>query len=437
MSISSFQAAEHFEQRVQQVSELMAPFEALRLELARHHTRVASQAAAAQVELAQAYLPALSAEALQRAEKLTGFRGFTRRDPLAAMAKQADMLRRTVARVLADENYQRREYIVGPAGSLTLERVEVLSLLEPWVHECQRFEGLEGFQELVELGYDTPDYEIPVLSVRYWKLWAAGDGICEALELDDFGDDVLPAYRKVAAERIRWQGELARVDARIDAVHELVREHDHAVATLPQLPAMVLTASQQALADFFENADPALLAQWLTEDQDSDRSLTMGLRKAAGLQAKLGYLIELRTQAVDGVLADLTGRQSKYQRKAAKFRRKGVRPVSAVDVERDRRFDEKIPKFHSRHAKLSKLTRRLVAYDGYQRFELDNDPDLWWFEFTGSRPSRLTPRLRSWYDEHPEHRPDHDPSLAEAAAVAAVTEATAAQAGADDLGYIS
>ncbi len=436
MTISSFVAADHFEKRVDQVTQLLAPFEQLRQQLVRHKAEVTVQARQARLELALAYLPELTAPAIERAERLTGFRGFTRRNPLAALAKHADVLRRTVARVVADERYRRREYILGPAGELTLERTETADMMEPWVAECQRFEGLESFDDLVQTGYDTPAFEISFLTSYYWRLWAAGDRICETLEMEDFGDDVLPAYRKVEAERQRWQAELDRVDAKVDAIHALVREHDQAVAMLPRLPELVYQQSVQLLVAFFENADLALLAQWLDDDQEDDRASKMGLRKAAGLHAKLGYLDELHEVAVKGVITDLSQRRAKYQNKVHKFRRRG-RQVSTTDIERDQRFDEKMPKFHQRHARLSKLVIRIVDYDDYHRFELDNEPDLWWYEFTRSRPSRLTPRLRSWYDEHPEHRPQHDPALREAAAAGALAEATAATAAADDIGYVS
>jgi hypothetical protein len=81
---------------------------------------------------------------------------------------------------------------------------------------------------------------------------------------------------------------------------------------------------------------------------------------------------------------------------------------------------------------------RMAGYDDYDRFDLSNDPELWWYEFTRSRPPRQAVRLRQWYDRHPDLRPSHD-EWDDAAAVAtarAVADATVAQQP-DDVGYLS
>ncbi len=437
MSVSAYEVARHFDHRCEQVTEAMGWYEQLRQSILSHIEAVSQQAEAARLELARAYLPQLSADALQRAERLSGYRGFSRRDPLQALAREAGMLQRTVARIRADVSYQRREFLVGAAGEHTLEREEAVQMLSPWEEECARYERLEDFVELVAIGYDTPQFTELWLTKRYWRHWASGDRICGALGLDDFGDDVLPAWNKLLAERTRWRAEVARIDRKIDAVHALAQQHDGSVARMPQLPGLFLEQAQAAMAEFLEHADLALLAQWVDDDQVPDRALTMGLRKAAGLEAKLGYLRELETEAVKTILTDLGARLGKYQHKLRKFARKGGRLVIGADVTSDQKFDLKYEKFRRRHRRLEMLVQRLAVYDSYHRFDLCNEPDLWWYEFTRSRPSRLTPRLRAWYDQRPELRPRHDRSQDQARTTAALADATAAQAAADDLGYLS
>ena len=80
------------------------------------------------------------------------------------------------------------------------------------------------------------------------------------------------------------------------------------------------------------------------------------------------------------------------------------------------------------------LADRMMAYDDYGRFDLENDPELWWVEFTRKQPSRLTPRLRSWYDRNPTLKPELDVHEDHARALAS---AVAAREENDALGYIS
>ena len=107
-------------------------------------------------ELAAIYLPELSDGALRTASYYTGLRVFDQRDPLQAMAKEAVRLQQEIVHLEGDERYRDREALVGPMGSLTRALQEAKDYLSPWEEECQRFEVLPHFQELVDIGYDTP-----------------------------------------------------------------------------------------------------------------------------------------------------------------------------------------------------------------------------------------------------------------------------------------
>ena len=80
------------------------------------------------------------------------------------------------------------------------------------------------------------------------------------------------------------------------------------------------------------------------------------------------------------------------------------------------------------------MADRVSSYDQYDRFELDNPPELWFYEFTGGkRPSRLTPSLRGWYERNPNRIPEHDTRDT----IPRVAQAAPAQERLDELGYLS
>ena len=120
-------------------------------------------------------------------------------------------------------------------------------------------------------------------------------------------------------------------------------------------------------------------------------------------------------------IMEMEHRRDKYRRKVQKYRRPKHTRRLIPDSELDRKFSTKLPKYYARADKLEKMADRVSNYDQYDRFELDNPPELWFYEFTGGkRPSRLTPSLRGWYERNPNRIPEHDtrntiPRVAQAA----------------------
>jgi hypothetical protein len=433
MPIPSQEAVRILDASGEQAQSMIDAYDRLRVDLVAASRQAGEARDAALRDLAGAYLPALDDESLARLTRLTGFRGFERRDPRTAMAREKVALERTITRIEADDRYVRRQYLVGPAGERTRALDEAKALLEPWEQECGRFESLPGFLELVEVGYDTPRFKESWWQPAYWRHWARGDAICQALGLGDFGDDVLPAYEKVAAERERWRQQVAFHQSKVDEIHELAKERDDAVARIPQLPEIYLAQAQGVLASFLASADLPLLEQWL-EQQGEDKAIAMGLRRVAGLAAKAELLMTLKDEAVDTTIADLRGRASKFSRKAAKYRRPKNYGVAVPDRDVDRTFEARMAKLREREAQLRKLQDRMVGYDDYSSFDLQNDPSLWWIEMTRTRPPRQM-RLRGWYERNPQSRVTHDAEVDDlhARAIAAARVA----AGDDALDYVS
>ena len=157
------------------------------------------------------------------------------------------------------------------------------------------------------------------------------------------------------------------------------------------------------------------------------------LRRAAGLAAKEEFLTEL-VEGLDAQLSQVRERRGKYIRKTDKYSRSKHMGKHWGPEHQDAKFEAKAAKMHTNLDKVGVLADRMMAYDDYGRFDLENDPELWWVEFTRKQPSRLTPRLRSWYDRNPTLKPELDVHEDHARALAS---AVAAREENDALGYIS
>ena len=421
MPIGQREVIAHFRSNQQLADELIRRWEHLDGSTRTHLDSIRNELKHARLELAAAYLLELSAPALERAEQLTGFRGFSRHDPLKAMDHEHHVLESTIAKIEADERWVRRQYLVGNEGEYTRELAEAQSMLDPWEHECAKFESLEMFLELVEVKYDTDEFEEWWYQPKYWKHWAAGDRICNELGMDDFGDDVLPAYWKVRAPRDQWRVQVAAVESKIDQVHDLVRRRDEAEARIPQLPMIYLKSCLRALGEFFERADLGLLEEWL-EDAGGDRGVQQVLRRVAGLSAKVTFLNEM-LEGIRDKRVELGNRRAKFGRKITKYQRDKYWGAQFHETVLDRKFQAKREKYLSQPEKLGQQAERLIRFGDYAAFDLNNQPELWWVFMVRKSPSRYTPRLRSWYERNPQAAPelDVDESLEEAVLTAART----------------
>lgn len=424
------EVAEHYEHQAGTLGEVIRQHEQVGTKLADAATQVASQRALAARELAAIYVPELTDEVFERASQLTGFQGFKRRDPRIAMAQERKVLTSALAQLDADERYQRRETLLGPDGLLQQELDAAKEALAPLQHECDRFEQLEGFTELVAVKYDTPGFTEHWWNAAYWKHWAAGDRICKALGLNDFGDDVLPAYRKYAEPRDVLAADVARISQQIAAAHEIVRRRDETADRLTHLDEIYLVSAQDFLAEHLALADHALLEQWII-GQPEERAVQQGLRRLAGTTAKQQILDEIQQQGMPKMIGDLRQRRMKAMDKAQKFRRPkysySAVPASNINPQ----FDTKMAALQANQQKLSRRIDDLVAFDDYSRFRLTNDSQLWWWYFFNSPPNRYySPGLFSYYERQPNIDVGQDDAdLGDVVTTAAISEGLEAEQG--------
>lgn len=436
MSVRQNDVVRHFEQNEADALALIGAWRRVEDDVRQLADAAKVARATSLEELAVAYLPSIEQADIERCEKLTGFRGFSRRDPRKAMAHEEQVLSKTIARIEKDPRYVRRKLLVGPGGELTLALDEARSMLEPWANDCARFESLPGWDELIASGYDTPKYEVSFFEKRYWTLWKRGDEVCEALGMEDFGDDVLPAFHAADKGRIEWAFQVREAERAVEAVHELVRTRDQAEARIPRLPEIYLAMCREALARYFADADLSLLEQWLEEDSaEPDRGVLAALRKAAGTAAKVALLEEILHSAVQRSIGELRTRKDKFQRKAVKYQRPKYRGMRLPRTILDEKFQQKLGKYQERPAKFARLAATIAAYSAWERYDLAaNGDELWFLEMTGKRPPSQLASTRRWYDRHPDRelvRDEAEPDVAMLAAVMATSDSE------DALGYLS
>src|SRR5258705_12208210 len=93
------QLATHFSNQAGQLKQLIASHKQLDAQLKSADDAIGKELDEAKRELAAVYLPALTDEAFARAARLTGFQGFDRRDPRAALAHERKVLQATLAKI--------------------------------------------------------------------------------------------------------------------------------------------------------------------------------------------------------------------------------------------------------------------------------------------------------------------------------------------------
>jgi hypothetical protein len=395
------EVAAYYNQQASTLGNLIDRHKAVLRDILGRDGAIQAELAAAQLSLAKTYLPALTDRDFERVAKLTGFQGFQRRDPRIAIEQERKVITATLTKIDTDERYQRRDVLVGPAGTLTQELEQSRDTLQDLQAACDRFEKLDGFTELVGLGYDTPKFDEKWWHASYWKHWAAGDRICKALGLDDFGDDVLPAYQKVAEPRNFMAEEVARKNNAINDIHELVRERDRLINRQQNLEAIYLEEAQKFLAEHLASADAALLEQWAQGEPELLRPVQIGLRRIAGLNAKRSILGDIANTGIPQMIGKLEERRAKARQKSAKFSRPKHAYANFPNNIVDPSAPTKLGGLRQQVDKLEQRIDKLQKVDRYEGFDLRNDTQLWWLYFMNSAPPRYAPNYFSYYEQRP------------------------------------
>ena len=401
MPVTGAQVAQHYSQQASTLGSMIASNNQLIEDMKKADAEIAQEHEAARGDLAATYLPELSDAAFERAGRLTGFQGFQRRDPRVALAAEKKAIQAQLAKIEADERYQRRDVLVGPAGTLTQELELAKETLEPLQTECARFESLEGFLELIQVGYDTHDFKEKWWHASYWHHWSAGDRICKALQMNDFGDDVIPAYQKFADPRDVMRADVERLDKDLDAIHTMTQQHDELADRLAHLDEIYLEQAQDFLGEHLEHADLALLEQWIANEPDLQRPVQQGLRRLAGVQAKRKFVGEIAQQGIPQTNAQLQERLDKTVQKAGKFQSPKKLYARYDDSAIGDDLSAKAAALQAQNDKLRRRVDSLVLARRYDGFNLAQDPQLWWLYLLDSPPPRYAPSLYDYYSRRP------------------------------------
>jgi hypothetical protein len=389
-----YQAVEQLSALLQQLKDQLHELQKLQQSCVDDDAGLRTEKAALCLELAAQYLPILDQQTMMSAEKRTGFRAFSRNDPLKAMGKERTQLRKELERLRQVPLYVEREQRAGSAGIYTLKLAEAQQMLEPWEAECRRFEELDGFLELLEIGYDTPAFSERWWQPDYWRHWAAGDRICDRLGLADFGDDVLPAWEKVRAPREQWRKEVAAWTEKKNQVHDIVRKHDEVSYRMDNLERLYLEECQKRLAEHLTKADVGLLKGWAGED----RGLEMALLRLSAITAKQAYFQDVLRNGLPPLIRDLEERQAALLQKLAKLRRPKKLDIDVGNPAGSLR--DKLSSIDKRRQKLLNANQRVRRFDDYGGWQATSTEAWWGAFFAGATAPIWAPGVYAWSQQH-------------------------------------
>ena len=370
-------------------------------------------------ELLETLLPALTPEAMARAEERIGYGPLRQPEAiLQAVADERAALEQRRAAIAADERFVNRELLRDPkVGTLTrkiAELEEYAAAFRDIVARCQQ----PRLARLLATGYGTPTYSVPWWRASYYGDWKAGDEILERFpDKKDFAA-VLAEYQQAQDVLTVYHADSTELRQQVAAGEALEQEHADVSYKLANLEDRHLADLRDRVGRFIEDTGLARLAPRLK----ADPALELLAVRFDGLSRQREYLGELAGQhaiALGALSEDL----AKAQRAAAKWRRpkSAYKPVTEEQLAKLRqRRDERHRK---RLARVGRGHATVFGFAAYDRGSLAAD-FLWWDLMTDGRiDGSFVPGVQRFHEQHPEYRYErHDRDEAEAAAaVAAVT----------------
>jgi len=429
MNHSAYDMAVHYKKMSEHANHVEKELQISVQNLQQKQKNIVEQLNEELFKLATLYLEELSAEAFQRVSAVAGYRAFLKKSPIVAMEREKEQLAKRIHQIQESSMYIKRKiHLI----QYQKEYEEHRGFWLVFNDNCKKFEDLPRFRQLIEHKYDTPEFDLSWWQPLYWTLWSAGDAVCEALGVPDFGDDVLPAYQKEADERAKWQQHMEEAKGKVDAIHQLVQEHDQSTDRLTHIADIYLKNCQTLLQKHLLLADIPLLENWRQQHARDDNALQLALRKVEGLKNKKRFLDLIEREFIEVKIKDIQERKRKYNRKIIKFQRPKNRNKSFGTRDRDQKFANKHRKMIEKQHKLNKLVDRIDAYDDYDRFSLENDPNFWWQEMTGKSPSTITPSLQIWHSRQSRQSIIYDETIQHSHVKESYTNMEH-----DDIGYLS
>jgi hypothetical protein len=390
---------------------------------------LAERTEVALTELAAAILPELSPAALARAVQLCGYAPLVHSDPLTAMENTRQTLTRRVLELEADRSYRDRLLLRAPRiGLLTREVAELEEFRAPLqdiVSKCQHVR----LHRLLQVGYDTPAYDVPFWRMSYYADWRAADQICERFTPKrTFGElrkDLLAAEEAVAV----YDRKLEKLRAAVRQGEALEYEHDDLTRQLAELPQSFLKRLREQLASYLRDMDLVAIGDRLASEPQVDglAKRYLGLRKQTEYLRESGkHLLQNTAAPVNQTLWSLDRELRKYQKP------KAANAAVAIDrMSRLQQLEQRYAKCQQQAVRYQQTSRAVYMFEDYVFGRLDDD-FLWWdliaYAFTQrtATPEKVygyfIPEVAEFHQNHPDHHyrgPERDEGLADMEAQAA------------------
>jgi hypothetical protein len=352
-------------------------------------------------ELCYALLPRFDQSALAQAASLAGYPTLLQAQPIERMRAEENELRARASTIEADPRYVHREHLKDPrGGKLVLELAEVLDARRDVRASMERFEH-PRLEHLLQVGYGTAKYAVPVWRLSYYADWKAGDEIlakCPGMSFEQLVSECLRARdAELALEtRIRELGnEIAQIEAleaeRVDLEEKLqslvARHHEQAAEALG---GHILGAGAQVIG--------ARLA--------SVPELEILTKRLFGLDAKLAYFVRLADLQLAPLEREIQAAKTRAAYEAQKYRRpkNAYRAYPRADFER--RFRPRRERYQKGWQRYQRASDMVYGFDRYDRADFASDL-LWWDLMTDGRiDGDFLPEVQAFRREHPDYRYD-------------------------------
>jgi hypothetical protein len=366
-------------------------------------------------------LPDLSPASLQRAANSTGALGGA--DPEAMVEERRKEIGAEMAEIRADVDV--------PQVPERLEQLVVkIEDFKKELHPLRRFlrsTRHERLDHLLEVGYGTPEYDVPWWRVSYYSDWKAGDEILEAVapEFEDFA-----AFRIGFAQRYNEAEVIEpKLEQAIEAQNILtstLERYTKLEHSLSQVPTEVLLELRETLGTFLGARKEAAFENRMNADP-SGRAVALGW---VGANKRLQYLRELERESLQPFAAAIHKSLDKLRRKSVKYRRPKKAHTRFSHDEIERTFADRSHKWEKFWTRFDAAFAALKDFDDryhYGRFE---DDFLWWDLFCDGRvKGRFSEEVVEFYEEHDDYswespwEDEDDYEWEESHAAAAVAEA--------------
>lgn len=384
---------------------------------------VRADAARALGELSAALLPALSAEALARAVRLSGYSPLVQDSPIARLqAEQRTLVARNAA-IEADPRHRDRVLLRAPrVGTLTRALAEVLeqrAIYQRTLEGCAH----PRMARLIEVGYGGATYQVAWWRVGYYADWKAGDEVLARFPDKKTFAEVRADYLEARRADEEYAERQRALEAEIAAGEALEAEHARNARALETAPERALAGARTALGEHVRQTPITAIGPRLEQDAD----VALLAKRWSGLEAKATYLDQLSAEQVQKPASEIAEALRKLQADVVKMSRPKKAGMRFAADKFERRFQSRAPRFAKQRERYVRTYETIYVYEDYHHCHLASDW-LWWDHMTHGRVGgEFIPEVRDFRGSHPGYQ--YQPAFDDSAAAAAIAGADGGSVG--------